>query len=302
MAQCVAGEQYESITGQLFEIGRQLRQRGGYPFDPEKLQKHLQKAIEGKFNAAPEAKRGEQLIKASDQEGKEIIYDLEQIRDNWVDFYNDHNLSELAGALPKDVLLTAKQIEFLKEKTKEGFNRLILLPPLSIQKKNLGSIKNEMDKKVAGLSKDAQYTKTYLDDTVEPNFPDHLKSIHRPDRPYLLLINDTAEVDPGTLGKSADKLRKLFSENQFNGLTLAEYLIFQRDYTLRHQDDKNPHPNTMYWTWLLDDEIDESSKDYSGRVLRAYWYPGDRRVYVSSFSAGAGSSGRGARPSAIFEL
>ncbi|MFC1756597.1 hypothetical protein ACFLZC_00340 [Patescibacteria group bacterium] len=40
---------YESITGQLFEIGRQLRQKGGYSFSPEMLQKHLQDAIEGRF-------------------------------------------------------------------------------------------------------------------------------------------------------------------------------------------------------------------------------------------------------------
>lgn len=49
MAQRVAGDQYESITGQLFEIGRQLRQKSGYPYDPGKLQRHLQMAIEGDF-------------------------------------------------------------------------------------------------------------------------------------------------------------------------------------------------------------------------------------------------------------
>lgn len=49
MAEKVAGELYESITGQLFEIGRQLRQKGGYPFDPKLLQKYLQNGIEGKF-------------------------------------------------------------------------------------------------------------------------------------------------------------------------------------------------------------------------------------------------------------
>lgn len=49
MAQRVAGELYESITGQLFETGRQLRQKGGYPFDPEKLRVYLQMAIEGRF-------------------------------------------------------------------------------------------------------------------------------------------------------------------------------------------------------------------------------------------------------------
>jgi hypothetical protein len=45
----VEGELYESVTGQLFEIGRQLRQPSGYPFNPEMLKRHLQNAIEGKF-------------------------------------------------------------------------------------------------------------------------------------------------------------------------------------------------------------------------------------------------------------
>ncbi len=45
----VAGELYESITGQLFELGRQLRQKGGYPYDPQSLKQALQAAIEGRF-------------------------------------------------------------------------------------------------------------------------------------------------------------------------------------------------------------------------------------------------------------
>lgn len=49
MAEKVAGEMYETITGQLFEIGRQLRQPKGYPFNPEDLKNHLQAGIEGKF-------------------------------------------------------------------------------------------------------------------------------------------------------------------------------------------------------------------------------------------------------------
>ncbi len=49
MARRVAGELYESITGQLFELGRQLRQPNGYPFDPWQLKLHLQAAVEGRF-------------------------------------------------------------------------------------------------------------------------------------------------------------------------------------------------------------------------------------------------------------
>lgn len=48
--QIVAGELYETLTGQLFEIGRQLRQPNGYPFDPKQLKSHLQAAIEGRFS------------------------------------------------------------------------------------------------------------------------------------------------------------------------------------------------------------------------------------------------------------
>ncbi len=53
MAIKVAGELYESITGQLFEIGRQLRQPNGYPYNPEHLKVALQNAIEGKFGDMP---------------------------------------------------------------------------------------------------------------------------------------------------------------------------------------------------------------------------------------------------------
>lgn len=47
MAPQVAGDLYVGIDGQLREIKRQLRQKGGYPYDPMKLVGHLQAAIEG---------------------------------------------------------------------------------------------------------------------------------------------------------------------------------------------------------------------------------------------------------------
>ena len=47
--QIVAGDLYETITGQLFEIGRQLRQKNGYPYNPQKLKQALQAVIEGQF-------------------------------------------------------------------------------------------------------------------------------------------------------------------------------------------------------------------------------------------------------------
>lgn len=53
MAQKVAGELYEGITGQLFEIGLQLRQESGYPYNPLDLRIHLEAAIAGSFHISP---------------------------------------------------------------------------------------------------------------------------------------------------------------------------------------------------------------------------------------------------------
>ena len=50
MAVQVAGDQYMGLDGQLHEIKRQMRQSGGYPFDPEKLKELLQRAVEGRFD------------------------------------------------------------------------------------------------------------------------------------------------------------------------------------------------------------------------------------------------------------
>lgn len=55
MAQRVAGDLYYDLDGQLNEIKRQLRQNSGYPFDPMALKRHLQKAVEGKFDGVAPA-------------------------------------------------------------------------------------------------------------------------------------------------------------------------------------------------------------------------------------------------------
>jgi hypothetical protein len=49
MASIVTGDLYHKIDGQLLEIKRQLRQREGYPYKLEDLQKSLQDSIEGRF-------------------------------------------------------------------------------------------------------------------------------------------------------------------------------------------------------------------------------------------------------------
>ena len=47
MATIVTGEQYMKIDGKLHDIKRQLRQNGGYPHDPERLNRMLQAVVDG---------------------------------------------------------------------------------------------------------------------------------------------------------------------------------------------------------------------------------------------------------------
>lgn len=45
----VDGDQYREIDGVMLEIKRQLRQNGGYPYDPQMLLRVLRGAVEGRF-------------------------------------------------------------------------------------------------------------------------------------------------------------------------------------------------------------------------------------------------------------
>ena len=83
--QIVAGEKYESITGQLFEIGGQLRQKDGYPYNSEALGRHLQDAIEGKFNQDEPKNEflklisGNELLMLDATDGTEILADASDV-------------------------------------------------------------------------------------------------------------------------------------------------------------------------------------------------------------------------------
>jgi len=253
----------------------------------------------------------EQIITAKTPENKEIVFEMNKIREHWHNFYKEHNLQEIADSLPEQITLSQEQIQRIQELSKEqGFDTFILLPPNPDQ--YLDKLKQETsDKELAGLSEKKQYDnkKTYLSGTVKPNFPDKIKTINRPclsagrpkDKPYLLFLKSSLEVPDDTREQSASDLREQFKKNNLNGLTLSEYFIFQRNYTKTRINDKNPHPDAEYWTWLLDSELSETSSG-AGQVLRAYWHPDDQQVLVDSDNSSYQHSSRGARSSAMFEL
>lgn len=54
MGNILTGDQLRSVGNKLAEIHRQIHlQQGGYPFDPDELDKFLQRAVEGRFNESP---------------------------------------------------------------------------------------------------------------------------------------------------------------------------------------------------------------------------------------------------------
>lgn len=99
MAKKVAGEMYETITGQLFEIGRQLRQPKGYPFNPEELKSYLQAAIEGRFVST-------EVDVVCITVDLDIPLDYDKTKDGWK-YLSD--VKEPTGGL------TLELVEFLKE-------------------------------------------------------------------------------------------------------------------------------------------------------------------------------------------
>lgn len=247
-------------------------------------------------------------IIAKDQEGKETEFNLEQIKEYWISFYEENNLPEIAEEIKQtDIILTDEQIEQLKSKAEQGFNRFMLMPSIETLEQQLQNIKEQTEKPIKGLNDDQQYVDkgTWLSDFVKDNL-DHIQTNNRPDnKPYLIFIKDNPQVDPETVNKSPQELRETLKQKKETGLTLQEYLIFQRDYTQRHINEEKAHPDDFGGngkaTWLLDSELDQNSSG-PGHVLVVHWSPDYRQVRVNSDPADDSSSHRGARSSAIFEI
>lgn len=83
----LTGGQYDELDGKLFELKRQMRQPGGYPFDPEKLSVFLQRAVEGRFeeNRWQINSRGEICLTLRPTEG--------WIGEQWLHYFEDRNYS-----------------------------------------------------------------------------------------------------------------------------------------------------------------------------------------------------------------
>ena len=275
-------------------------------YEPDKYKTSTEKKVERVLEQAkkegikpPSAEE----ITARNPEGHEITFNLEQIKQHWIDFYNNHDLKEIAEELENtEITLTDEQIQTIQEKAEDkesSFNEFILLPSIELQNQYLARIKEQTEKPIKDLEDKQQYSKegTYLSDTVKPEFPQNIKNLNRPqNKPYLLFLQNSPEVPNQTLNQTPDQLRKTLKQRNETGLTLSEYLIFQRNYAENHLKENQPHPDTQYWTWLLDSGLASSG------VLRSSWAPGGRQVRVYSYASGYCYGSLGCRSSAILEI
>jgi len=314
----LSAEQQQEINQRITEINQRIEEIKAIRTDEDKWNKLEDDQAQALFDEYTEIKKEQDklqrklegkpentVITAETKEGKNIEFNLEQIKTYWIEFFKQHNLEETAEELEQaEIQLTEEQIEAMKQQIEQqGLDYLVLMPSTETQKKELKKIKQETEKETPGLDKNQQYSKEGMFwGPADKDFPDHIQTNNRPkNKPYLLLIKDTPEVDPETVNKSPQELREIFKQKQQTGLTLEEYLIFQRDYTQRHKQEDKPHPDTEYWTWLLDSELDKDSSG-PGHVLSADWASDDRQVLVDSGPAGSSFSSIGARSSAIFEI
>jgi len=314
----LSAEQQQEINQRITEINQRIEEIKAIRTDEDKWNKLEDDQAQALFDEYTEIKKEQDklqrklegkpentVITAETKEGKNIEFNLEQIKTYWIEFFKQHNLEETAEELEQaEIQLTEEQIEAMKQQIEQqGLDYLVLMPSTETQKKELKKIKQETEKPIKELKDNQQYSKEGMFwGPADKDFPDHIQTNNRPkNKPYLLLIKDTPEVDPETVNKSPQELREIFKQKQQTGLTLEEYLIFQRDFTQRHKQEDKPHPDTEYWTWLLDSELDKDSSG-PGHVLFADWNSGNRQVRVHSHPAANSYSSIGARSSAIFEI
>ncbi len=236
------------------------------------------------------------LITTTTPEGKEIQFNLEQTLQDSKEFYQSLNLTEWATELPETIELTEEQINEIKEKVEKfGFNKMRILPTIETQNQMLQKLSQEATSQIDGLEESEQYSGEgiWLSNAVKPEFPDKIKNINRPKgKCYIQLYKDDLEVPDETLGKTFIEARQYQKENNLQGFTLAEYLIFQREFTQKNKK----HPEHNNYTWLTDSELP------SAQVLHSRWGPGNRRVVVSSIDSDYRSDYLGFRSSAVLEI
>lgn len=186
--------------------------------------------------------------------------------------------------------LSAKAQKEVNAWKKKGFDKMVVMPSVSGQKANLDWYCKLADKnEQLGYDSDAWFESSVKESEIK----------NRPKGSYLLLYQ-SGDIPSETRGKNPDELDKLFKKNNWQGLTLPEYLLLQRLEVENSGDHSwsayNYDSSKSNWTWLLGNTVG------ADKVVYAYWYPDLRQVWAYWRGRGDSSGGLGARPVVVVPL
>ncbi len=239
--------------------------------------------------------RSRRIYSERTREGKEVKLDTEAVLKESVGFYTAHDLKDFLKELPKEVRLSAASEARLREALRDGFDKAILLPKTEAQAANIEIlVTGAATKEIPGLPSNEQYTAPYFEDGTKT-----AETRNRPKQKAYLLLYQSGPNPEETKGKSPDQLDPLFKQKKWNGFTLQEYLLTQRKEAETNKDHRfdaySDDAKKSQWTWLLDSRVPQG-------VVRAYWNPGLRQVYVDWVGPGDSRDRLGARPAVVVEI
>ena len=252
----VAGDMYRDIDGQLFEIKRQLRQPGGYPFDPELLKFGLQQMIEGRFVAGVDEKTIPHMPSTFKVENT--------------------NLSEAIANCER----FSKEILGITVDLREQFNMPTELPRENVLVIYDPGLNNR--EAVEKALKSQKKIKKVYEETDVMNYDGSRAN----GKPTLQIIANSITPEADTLGDNAKSPDQLVADGR-NYLRLRGYALAFGQRHFLHGDYLDPKT----WTWFPKDRL-PSGKVAFGCWFPG---PDDRKVGFCWFRSGSCDPDYGAR-------
>jgi len=324
----LAEELVEEINKKLDEI-EALKNSEDVVIDD--LEKILARAPRSADQPGAGAELGERTVSEVVEmtpEGKEVRIELAELARHWNAFYKKHKINWVKP-IPEDIKLTEEQAKEMRRQIKElGHDWPIIIPEgLTGQpefeeyeaEEEDPKTKRKIKVKKLRLKKPAEHykelhelmshgykDKTYYGDNYKndgnPAVADGVgASEDRRTGLRIVMARKVKEIKDDnklkqTINKSVDDLEAkggLFEEWGVEGMTEAEYLIFQRAY----YEETGEHLDVNYYIWLAG-----SKRLSSGRAPVACWHSGVGGLHFSSYASVRRHDDEGCRPVGSFKL
>jgi hypothetical protein len=179
-------------------------------------------------------------------------------------FYGQHNLADWADALPEQAALDDASNLDLALAAKHGFIRAFAFPPFELQMQTLDRLIDETARKHAPIPDNQQYVEPFLADTWTKTA--NGKVLQRtgdlgPREWSAYLYVMTPKPVQRAWGRTARQIAEWLGAKDWRGLTVPEYLVFQRWLCEQHLDhrffDEPEDDSGAHALWLIDSMTDK---------------------------------------------